>query len=68
MTRKRTAKSALSRVLDAAPGKAPRAPDSRAQKKVSGKRGGFVSPKEEKGLPYPGDWPNPLGDKNRGCF
>ncbi|MDQ6831262.1 MAG: hypothetical protein M3081_20565 [Gemmatimonadota bacterium] len=29
---------------------------------------GIVSPKGERGLPYPGDFPNPLPDKYRGCF
>ncbi len=29
---------------------------------------GIVSPKSEKGVPYPGDFPNPLPDLYRGCF
>ncbi|HJR63413.1 MAG TPA: hypothetical protein VJ803_06895 [Gemmatimonadaceae bacterium] len=31
-------------------------------------RRGIISPRDERGVPYPGDWPNPLGEKNRGCF
>lgn len=27
-----------------------------------------VSRKEERGTPYPGDFPNPASDRTRGCF
>lgn len=27
-----------------------------------------VSPRDERGTPYPGDFPNPLGRTYRGCF
>ena len=32
------------------------------------KRGGFVSRDDERGVPYHGDWTNPLGDGKGGCF
>lgn len=32
------------------------------------KQGRIVSPRDGRGIPYPGDWPNPLGGKTRGCF
>ena len=28
----------------------------------------IVSRPDERGVPYPGDWPNPLGGKTKGCF
>jgi hypothetical protein len=28
----------------------------------------IVSRREERGLPYPGDFPNPASDRTRGCF
>ena len=29
---------------------------------------GIVSRRDEKGMPYGGDFPNPASDRNRGCF
>ena len=29
---------------------------------------GIVSPRDQQGLPYHGDFPNPASDRNRGCF
>jgi hypothetical protein len=68
MARKSTAKSALGRALDAAAAKALHRGKLEAPKNPSAPPRGLVSPKDERGVPYPGDWPNPLGDKNRGCF
>ena len=31
-------------------------------------RGGLLSPRDERGTPYPGDFPNDLGHSYRGCF
>lgn len=36
--------------------------------KLEGRLKKIVSRRDERGVPYPGDFPNPLGDKNRGCF
>lgn len=48
------------------------AKDEKKAKALRGKiaqlRRGIISPRDERGVPYPGDWPNPLGEKNRGCF
>ena len=30
--------------------------------------GEIVSPRDERGTPYPGDFPNPVGGSYRGCF
>jgi hypothetical protein len=32
------------------------------------KDGGIASPRDERGLPYHGDFPNPASDRTRGCF
>ena len=40
------------------------APDSAPKPK----KGEIVSPRDEHGLPYHGDFPNPASDRNRGCF
>jgi hypothetical protein len=32
------------------------------------KEGRIASPRDGRGLPYPGDWPDPLGGETRGCF
>ena len=29
---------------------------------------GIISPRDERGTPYPKDWPNPLDGTYRGCF
>jgi hypothetical protein len=29
---------------------------------------GIVSRRDERGTPYPGDFPNPASDRTRGCF
>lgn len=34
----------------------------------SAARGEVVSPRDERGTPYPGDFPNDLGRHYRGCF
>jgi hypothetical protein len=31
-------------------------------------RGEIISPRDERGTPYPGDFPNDLGRLYRGCF
>ncbi len=31
-------------------------------------RGQIMSPRDERGTPYPGDFPNDLGHLYRGCF
>lgn len=30
--------------------------------------GEVMSPRDERGTPYPGDFPNPLGNLYKGCF
>ena len=67
MSGRKSGKAASTRVRDAAPGKASREPAKRPKRGVSTRRG-LLSPDDERGVPYRGDWPNPTGEKNRGCF
>jgi hypothetical protein len=39
-----------------------------ADENRSGARAEVVSPRDERGTPYPGDFPNDLGHLYRGCF
>lgn len=32
------------------------------------KKDEIVSRRDERGIPYPGDFPNPASDRTRGCF
>jgi hypothetical protein len=43
--------------------KLPKAPE-----RPSPRSGSFISRRDERGVPYRGDWPNPVADKTRGCF
>jgi hypothetical protein len=49
--------------VDARVPKIPKAPDWAGRQ-----RGPVISRRDERGVPYPGDWPNPLAGKTRGCF
>ena len=42
----------------------PASPKAPSQKGDSG----IVSPRDERGMPYHGDFPNPASDRNKGCF
>jgi hypothetical protein len=46
--------------------KIPKAPDRPGR--PHGPQAPLVSRRAERGVPYPADWPNPLGGKTRGCF
>ena len=39
-----------------------------ADSRRSSEEGGIVSPRDERGTRYPGDFPNDLGNVYRGCF
>ena len=54
---------AAERILDHLPPAAPRRPKSREKNKDE-----IVSRRDERGIPYPGDFPNPASDRTRGCF
>jgi hypothetical protein len=43
--------------------RSPRAPETRPPSPNP-----VISRRDERGLPYPGDWPNPLAGTYRGCF
>jgi hypothetical protein len=42
-----------------------RSPDQKTDDK---RQPQIISRRDEKGLPYPGDFPNPASDRTRGCF
>ena len=67
MSARKSGKAAPTRVRDAAPAKAPREAAKRPGRGVPTRRG-VLSPDDERGVPYRGDWPNPLGEKDRRCF
>lgn len=37
-------------------------------KKSESEKAEIISRRDERGLPYPGDFPNPASDRTRGCF
>jgi hypothetical protein len=37
-------------------------------KPKKGENDQVVSRRDERGIPYPGDFPNPASDRTRGCF
>jgi hypothetical protein len=39
-----------------------------AEEHQAARQGEIVSPRDERGTPYPGDFPNDLGRLYRGCF
>lgn len=41
---------------------------TREQKKSEKRKEEIISRRDERGLPYPGDFPNPASDRTRGCF
>jgi len=43
-------------------------PVSTADEDRAAGRGAILSPRDERGTPYPGDFPNDLGRFYRGCF
>ena len=57
-----------SRDINAVAEKAGRKPTTLKRGKGVAPRKGFVPPEDERGVPYPGDWPNPLAGKIRGCY
>ena len=60
---RRSLDNALERVIGQIAAEQPR-----EQKKVEKSKDEIIGRRDERGTPYPGDFPNPLGDRNRGCF
>jgi hypothetical protein len=60
---RRSLDTALERIIGHLP--AEKAPDA---KKNGNEKGEITSRRDERGLPYPGDFPNPASDRTRGCF
>ena len=49
------------RILDHLPPGAPGKPLPKSKDEI-------ISRRDERGIPYPGDFPNPASDRTRGCF
>lgn len=61
---RRSLDTALEHVIGHIP--AERGPESKTEEEKS--KPSIVSRRDERGLPYPGDFPNPASDRTRGCF
>lgn len=62
----RNPKHPLDKALEELRDQLPVQPNSKP--KQTGKKDGIVSRRDERGTPYPGDFPNPASDRTRGCF
>jgi hypothetical protein len=60
---RRSLDTALEQIIGHLP--SDRAPEVKPDDK---RRSEIISRRDEKGLPYPGDFPNPASDRTRGCF
>ena len=60
---RRSLDTALERVIGHIPTEKPR-----EQKKGEKSKDPIISRRDERGTPYPGDFPNPASDSTRGCF
>ena len=60
---RRSLDTALERVIGHLPAEKPREP-----KKGEKTKDEIISRRDERGTPYPGDFPNPASDRIRGCF
>ena len=60
---RRSLDTALEQIIGHLPVERPR------EQKPSDKRNDeIISRRDERGIPYPGDFPNPASDRTRGCF
>jgi hypothetical protein len=66
-TMKKPTRRSLDTALEQIIGHLPAEKASERKPEEEGKAG-IVSRREERGLPYPGDFPNPASDRTRGCF
>ena len=60
---RRSLDTALEHVIGHIPAEKPR-----DQKKTDEAKDEIISRRDERGTPYPGDFPNPASDRTRGCF
>jgi hypothetical protein len=60
---RRSLDTALEQIIGHLPSE--RAPEPKPAEKSKTE---IISRRDEKGLPYPGDFPNPASDRTRGCF
>jgi hypothetical protein len=60
---RRSLDTALERVIGHIPGEKPR-----DEKKSEKSKNPVITRRDERGTPYPGDFPNPASDSTRGCF
>lgn len=60
---RRSLDTALEQIIGHLPNE--RSPEPKTEDK---RKTEIISRRDEKGLPYPGDFPNPVSDRTRGCF
>jgi hypothetical protein len=60
---RRSVDAALEQILGHLPTEKPR-----DQKTSDKRKDEIISRRDERGTPYPGDFPNPASDRTRGCF
>jgi hypothetical protein len=60
---RRSLDTALEQIIGHLP--AEKTPDPKSDDK---RKTEIISRRDERGLPYPGDFPNPASDRTRGCF
>lgn len=60
---RRSLDTALEHVIGHLPVEKPR-----EQKKTEHAKDEIISRRDERGIPYPSDFPNPASDRTRGCF
>jgi hypothetical protein len=61
---RRSLDTALEQIIGHIP--AEHAPESKPEEETS--KPSIVSRRDERGIPYHGDFPNPASDRTRGCF
>ena len=65
--RKPTRRS-LDTALEQIIGHIPAEPAPETKTEVDKTKPSIISRRDERGTPYPGDFPNPASDRTRGCF
>ena len=58
----------LERLVEHLPAESLPLPLPKSSRNDKGDASEIVSRRDERGIPYPGDFPNPASDRTRGCF
>ena len=62
---RRSLDTALEQIIGHLPVERPRGGEQKTNEKQKDQ---IISRRDERGTPYPGDFPNPASDRTRGCF